>query len=217
MASLESVMLPSARVKVPTCVPDADVSTPHATVPVVVRFALPKSMASLESVMLPSARVKVPPMVTALVTANVLLSAVAPVTPSVPLSAAEVRVVAPDTFSVLLSAVAPVTPSVLPSVVAPDTSNVPVRTVFPVTATLPVTANACCPTSVVMHTRFPLVCSTHADTFKAPPVAQLVVSVVLSPTTRVLSTATCCTWQHTHALEVQGVDAHTIRYHGCGG
>jgi hypothetical protein len=68
-----------------------------------------------------------------------------------------------------------------------------------------------------MHTRFPLVCSTHADTFKAPPVAQLVVSVVLSPTTRVLSTATCCTWQHTHALEVQAVEVHTIRYHGAVG
>ena len=59
MAPLESVMLPLARVRLPIAEPVAAVSTPHPSVPVVLRFSLPKLMAPLESVMLPLARVRV--------------------------------------------------------------------------------------------------------------------------------------------------------------
>ena len=60
MAPLSSVMLPFSRIRLPTVEPDAAVSTPHSSVPVVVRSSSPKLMAPLSSVMLPSPRLRVP-------------------------------------------------------------------------------------------------------------------------------------------------------------
>ena len=72
IAPLESVILPSANVRLPTVEPVAveivdeklpvpvTVKLPDANVPVVDRFSLPKLIAPLESVILPSARVMVP-------------------------------------------------------------------------------------------------------------------------------------------------------------
>ena len=60
IAPLESVMLPFAKVKLPTAEPVASVATPAPNVPVVLKFSSPKLIAPLESVMLPFAKVKLP-------------------------------------------------------------------------------------------------------------------------------------------------------------
>ena len=72
IAPLESVMLPFAKVKLPTVEPVAaemvllkepvpvTVKLPVAAVPVVLKFSSPKLIAPLESVMLPVARSSVP-------------------------------------------------------------------------------------------------------------------------------------------------------------
>ena len=107
IAPLESVMLPSAKVKLPTVEPDAEdvvlenepvpvtVKAPVAAVPVVLKASSPKLIAPLKSVMLPSAKVRLPTdepdaaeiaseKVPVPVTLNEFAAVSNPLTPSVP-------------------------------------------------------------------------------------------------------------------------------------
>ena len=106
----ESVMLPSARVNVPTVDPDAAEDVP--VTPNVPATAVLPVVASTVNLFVATS--KLPSTPVAPVTSNVLLKVVAPVTPNV-----------------LPNVVAPVTPNVLLKVVAPVALNVPVTLVFP--------------------------------------------------------------------------------------
>ena len=70
----ESVMEPSARVRLPTVEPVARVAVPLDNVPAVDRFSSPNEIEPSESVMLPVAKVKVPSMLASSFTVKSLVT-----------------------------------------------------------------------------------------------------------------------------------------------
>ena len=131
IAPLESVMLPSAKVKLPTVEPDAEdvvlenepvpvtVKAPVAAVPVVLKASFPKLIAPLESVMLPSAKVKLPT-VEPDAEDVVLENEPVPVTVKAPVAAVPVvlKASSPKLIAPLESVMLPVAKSNVPSMFA---------------------------------------------------------------------------------------------------